>query len=54
MAALRGTEGVAAAAYLAAWQGVPLQWKTCKRRPFPEAWLVLGSRLSQRQSKLVV
>ncbi|WP_456685842.1 CRISPR-associated endonuclease Cas1 [Bradyrhizobium sp. P5_C11_2] len=52
VAALRGAEGVAAAAYFAAWHGVPLQWKTCKRRPLPEAWLTLGGRSSQRQSKL--
>ncbi|WP_162560579.1 CRISPR-associated endonuclease Cas1 [Methylobacterium durans] len=52
VAKLRGMEGVAAAAYFGAWQGVPLQWKTCKRRPFPDTWLTLGSRSSQRQSKL--
>ncbi|MGH1573236.1 CRISPR-associated endonuclease Cas1 [Methylobacterium sp. P31] len=52
VATLRGAEGVAAAAYFAAWQGTPLRWKTCSRHPFPKAWLTLGSRSSQRQSKL--
>lgn len=52
VAALRGAEGMAAAAYFAAWQGVSLRWKSSKRRPFPEGWLTLGSRSSQRQSKL--
>jgi CRISPR-associated endonuclease Cas1 len=46
--ALRGVEGQAAGAYFGAWQGIPLKWKSEKRRPIPEAWRTLGPRSSTR------
>lgn len=39
-----GIEAGAAAAYFAAWHGIPLRWTNSKRRPFPPSWSEIGPR----------
>ncbi len=39
-----GIEGAAAAAYFAAWHGIPLKWTGGKRKPIPESWREIGPR----------
>jgi CRISPR-associated protein Cas1 len=49
---LRGTEGRAAGAYFAAWNGVALNWKSTVRYPIPDAWRAVGSRSAVRVGKI--
>jgi CRISP-associated protein Cas1 len=49
--ALRVVEGRASSAYFAAWQDVPLSWKSTNRYPIPDDWRVIGSRSSVRTDK---
>lgn len=39
-----GIEGAAAAAYFAAWYGIPLKWTGVKPKPIPESWREIGPR----------
>lgn len=45
-AILRGIEGPAAAAYFAAWRGLPMRWKSTARYPIPDNWQSYESRSS--------
>lgn len=44
-------EARAAAAYFSAWRGLPIRWKSLKRHPVPESWLIAGSRRTLRDSR---
>lgn len=44
--AIFAIEGECAAAYFAAWRGIPIAWKGTKRHPVPEGWITYGSRSS--------
>jgi CRISP-associated protein Cas1 len=48
---LLGIEGLAAAAYFKAWEGIQLGWKSTKRRPIPDAWRAIGPRAAVRGAK---
>ena len=52
IAALRGIEGRAGAAYFAAWKGLPLAWKGISRSPIPDLWRTIGSRSAVRFGKI--
>ena len=52
IAALRGIEGRASAAYFAAWKGLPLAWKAVGRAPIPDLWRTIGSRSAVRFGKI--
>jgi CRISPR-associated protein Cas1 len=41
---LLGFEGASAAAYFAAWQGLPIKWSGLKRKPAPDNWLQISPR----------
>ena len=43
--ALRGIEGRVALAYFITWRSMPLRWKEINRRPIPEEWHGIGSRV---------
>lgn len=43
---LRIIEAVAASAYFASWQGLPLHWRSRYRHPVPDAWLTIDGRNS--------
>ncbi len=43
---LRGIEGRVAQAYFTAWRSLPLRWKGIARKPIPEDWHRIGSRVS--------
>lgn len=45
MDVLRGIEGRVAQAYFAAWRSIPLRWKGIGRKPIPEEWHRVGSRV---------
>ncbi|HEU0045468.1 CRISPR-associated endonuclease Cas1 [Sphingomonas sp.] len=46
LAELRGIEGGAAAAYFAAWRGLPIHWSATAKYPVPDGWAVYRSRSS--------
>jgi CRISP-associated protein Cas1 len=48
MDALRGIEGRVAQAYFAAWRSMPVRWKGLSRKPIPEEWHRIGSRVSPK------
>ena len=52
IAALRGIEGRASAAYFATWRGLPLAWKAVGRAPIPDLWRTIGSRSAVRFGKI--
>jgi CRISPR-associated protein Cas1 len=40
-----GTEGIAAATYFRAWQGISLSWTGTGRKPIPSSWREIGPRM---------
>ncbi|HEY1604499.1 MAG TPA: CRISPR-associated endonuclease Cas1 [Allosphingosinicella sp.] len=46
MSAIFAVEGECAAAYFAAWRGLPISWKALGRRPVPSDWHRYGARSS--------
>lgn len=46
MSAIFAVEGECAAAYFAAWRGLPMSWKGLGRRPVPPDWHSYGARSS--------
>ena len=46
LASLLGVEGIAAAAYFRYLYTLPLRWKGIGRKPIPEEWLHIGSRIA--------
>ncbi len=52
LAAIRGIEGAAAAAYFEAWKGLPLRWKSADRRRVAPHWLVVRERFSPINPRL--
>lgn len=44
-------EAGAAAAYFAAWRGLPLRWRSRSRFPVPETWQFAQSRSSMRDRR---
>lgn len=43
---LRGIEGLSAAAYFAAWRGLPMRWKGTEKYPIPDSWQFYENRSS--------
>lgn len=50
---IRLVEAQAAAAYFAAWKGVPLNWRSLSKHPIPERWLTIDARGSSRNGRHV-
>lgn len=48
---LHGIEGRAAKVYFDAWSGTPINWRTSKRHPIPDAWRAIGQRQSMVTGK---
>lgn len=49
--ALRGIEGRVAQAYFKAWRSTPLRWKGVGRKPIPEEWHRIGSRVTPNSKR---
>ena len=45
ISSLLGIEGICAAAYFKAWQGLPINWTRNKRKPIPDNWREIGPRV---------
>ena len=45
ISSILGIEGSCAAAYFAAWHGLPIKWSGFKRKPIPESWREIGPRV---------
>ena len=43
-------EGIAAAAYFRYWYYIPLKWKGINRKPLPQEWLSIGTRIGKNKS----
>lgn len=43
-------EGIAAAAYFRNWYYIPLKWKGVNRKPIPQEWLKMGTRIGKNKS----
>jgi CRISPR-associated endonuclease Cas1 len=50
LSALLGIEGTAAAAYFRYWYTLPLRWKGIGKKPIPEEWMRIGSRIAAHDS----
>jgi len=49
LGALLGVEGMAALTYFRYWQMLPLRWKGTGKKPIPEEWLRIGSRIASHE-----
>ena len=49
LGALLGVEGMAALTYFRYWQMLPLRWKGTGKKPIPEDWLRIGSRIASHE-----
>ncbi len=50
LSALLAVEGIAAAAYFRYWYTLPIRWKGLGRKPIPQEWLRIGSRIGSNNS----